>query len=748
MSELTGERGALDGLRVVEIGGTLASRMLAKLLTDQGAAVTCLRLAGSLGPAAGLGARRWDDGVTAREVRVGPDDGSDEFTGLVRQAGVLVDASDGALEAAGFGFGELTALVPGLIVCRIPSFPSPSGQASEPDGEWAVAAALGLDRFGPGEPAVEPLPMASTYAAILSGMYIIAGLLRRDDGAGAMELEVSLFGAGVMVLDRRLVSVADPGCADPLGQWRLPVAERYECADGRYLQCQGASPGVAAAVLAALGHPEWTAEALRGITALPSAEDEKRWRARFAAAFKQRTAAEWEERIARHGGAGAICRTQQEWADEPHAAAAQIVLAGEPGGSRRAGPAVRVLPASSASAASAASQAADAGHRSPRRQDSGPDDGQAPLPLAGIRVVDLSIILAGPTCGRLLGELGADVVKVDPPGRATVPYVSPWGWLDVNRSKRSVLLDLGQPGACEVLWRLIEDADVLVENFRAGKLEALGFGPEAVFARNPRIVYTSLNAYDFGGDFTRRAGWEQNAQAVSGMQVARSPDGLPRQVPVPVNDYGTGLLGAFGTLVALRAARRTGQGRRVLGSLARTATFLQAPELFWDARGDSGPEPVHLPGTVDFVRCADGWVAVLRPEGSVSPTAARPGQDCVSVLAALREAGVSCLRAVTLADLRSEPRLWDYGYLKTWQHPAWGEMTNVFAHGSSSGFRQRDGWPAPDPGADGGQILASLGYGADQIAALRDCGALGAPAPLFPRATSRGNRQSSPQGAR
>jgi crotonobetainyl-CoA:carnitine CoA-transferase CaiB-like acyl-CoA transferase len=120
--------------------------------------------------------------------------------------------------------------------------------------------------------------------------------------------------------------------------------------------------------------------------------------------------------------------------------------------------------------------------------------------------------------------------------------------------------------------------------------------------------------------------------------------------------------------------------------------------------------------------------------------ASPPAQDCASAVAALRATGVRCLRAATLADLRSDPRLRDHGYLKVWQHPVWGEMTNVFAHGVSSGFRQRDGWPAPDPGADGEQILAGLGYGVDQIAALRDCGALGAPAPLFTRSTAPGGQ--------
>src|ERR1700677_4003213 len=134
--------------------------MLAKMLNDQGAAASCLRFAGQPSP----GSRDWDDGIAAREIQLGSDEGSGEFTKLIRQSDVLIDASGGALEAA--GLGVLTGQAPGLIVCRIPSFPSPSSRAPEPDGEWAVAAALGLDQFGADGPAVEPLPMASTYAAI------------------------------------------------------------------------------------------------------------------------------------------------------------------------------------------------------------------------------------------------------------------------------------------------------------------------------------------------------------------------------------------------------------------------------------------------------------------------------------------------------------------------------------------------------------------------------------------------------
>jgi crotonobetainyl-CoA:carnitine CoA-transferase CaiB-like acyl-CoA transferase len=756
-------------VRVAEAGGTLASRLLAGLLTEQGATVTSLPLPVPIPAPAVQNEDATPGSGPARPAPAGRVAGDAELAGRLRAADVLVDASHGALDAAGFGFARLAELRPGLIVCHIPSFPAPPGPAAtvptagptrratppgEPDGEWAVAAALGLDRLAGDEPAAEPLPMASAYAAILSGIYITAALLRRDAvpmpaAADPVLMEVSLFGAGMMVLDRRLVSVADPACADPLGRWRLPIAERYECADGRYLQCQGATPGVAAAVLAAIGHPEWTAEALTGITALPSAEEEARWRARFAAVFRRRPAAEWEDLIARHGGAGAVCRTREEWKAEPHAAACEIVLPGAPGrpGASRPGPAVRVSPAGPGRTGAAATGTGSTG-TAPGGTAAGRRDvaASAVLPLAGTRVVDLSIILAGPTCGRLLAELGADVVKIDAPGRAVPPYVSPYGWLDVNRSKRSMLLDLSQPGARDVLWRLIEDADVLLENFRAGKLAALGFGTDAVFARNPRIVYTSLNAYDFGGGFTTRAGWEQNAQAISGMQVSRGQDGLPRQVPVPVNDYGTGLLGAFGTIAALRAARRTGRGQRVRGSLARTASFLQRPELHWDGQDSAGPAAAHRPGQVQFIRCADGWIAALpgpgRPGLAGSAAGSAAGQPCGSVLRALRADGVSCMRAVTVDDLRPAAWIREHGYLKTWRHPVWGEMTNVFARGRSSGFEQRDGWPAPDPGADGERILAGLGYRADEIAAMRRSGALGAPAPLFPAAAPAHSRDA------
>ena len=177
--------------------------------------------------------------------------------------------------------------------------------------------------------------------------------------------------------------------------------------------------------------------------------------------------------------------------------------------------------------------------------------------LEGVRVLDLCIVLAGPTCGRALAEFGADVITIDDPRRPSQPI---WT-VDVNRGKRSIVLDLKTPEGLEVFWDLVDTADVIVQSHRAGALDRLGIGYEAVKRRRPGIIYTSINAYGFGGPWEERPGWEQLAQATSGMQVRHGGrEAQPKLVTYPVNDYGTGLLAAYGVALALLERERTGRG--------------------------------------------------------------------------------------------------------------------------------------------------------------------------------------------
>ena len=199
--------------------------------------------------------------------------------------------------------------------------------------------------------------------------------------------------------------------------------------------------------------------------------------------------------------------------------------------------------------------------------------------LEGVKVLDLCIILAGPTCGRTLAEFGADVVKIDDPNRAGGVRMHN----DVNRGKQSMLLDLKTEEGRELFWKLAEEADVVVQNLRGGRIEVLGLDYEELKTRNPNVIYASLNAYGHEGPWEERPGWEQLAQAAAGMQARFGIDRPYRQA-FPINDYGTGLMGAYGVALALLHRQRSGEGQHVKAALAYTACTLQSP-FFQDLRG-------------------------------------------------------------------------------------------------------------------------------------------------------------------
>ena len=222
-------------------------------------------------------------------------------------------------------------------------------------------------------------------------------------------------------------------------------------------------------------------------------------------------------------------------------------------------------------------------------------------PLAGLRVIDCSTVLAGPYCTMLLADLGADVVKVEPPeGDATRGWGPPWVgsesdgtrtaayYLAVNRNKRSIRLDLKQPDGAAVLRRLLVGADVIVENFRAGGFARLGFGDDELAAINPGLVHLAITGYGSTGPDSERPGYDFVIQAVSGlMSITGAPDedgGGPTKVGVAIADVVAGLQGAVAVLAAVAARDRgSAAGQRVdLSLLASTLAILvnQAQNAF------------------------------------------------------------------------------------------------------------------------------------------------------------------------
>ena len=200
-------------------------------------------------------------------------------------------------------------------------------------------------------------------------------------------------------------------------------------------------------------------------------------------------------------------------------------------------------------------------------------------PFLGIRVVDVTQNIAGPHSTQTLADLGADVIKIEPPGGDPTRSWGPPFWegeaplfLAYNRNKRSVVLDLKTDIGKEVLWRLLDSADVFVQAYRGGVIEKLGFAYEQVRERRPAIIYASVTGYGSRGPLAERPGYDPLIQAYSGvMSLTGHPDGPPARVGGSVVDVGTGILTALGVLAALRHRDRTGEGTHVEASLLATS---------------------------------------------------------------------------------------------------------------------------------------------------------------------------------
>ena len=199
--------------------------------------------------------------------------------------------------------------------------------------------------------------------------------------------------------------------------------------------------------------------------------------------------------------------------------------------------------------------------------------------LTGIRVVDLTQNIAGPHCTQILADLGADVIKVEPPTGDPTRQWGPPFWegesplfLAFNRNKRSVVLDLKSDDGKDVLERLVDRADIFVQAFRAGVIDELGFGYEEIRQRRPGIVYASVTGYGSRGPLRERPGYDPLIQAYTGiMSLTGYPDGEPARVGGSVVDVGTGIVTALGILAALQEKERTGEGTHVESSLLATS---------------------------------------------------------------------------------------------------------------------------------------------------------------------------------
>ncbi|GAB2982846.1 CoA transferase [Amycolatopsis acidiphila] len=608
--------GPFTGVRVLELTTGTAGRTAGMLLADFGAEVA--RVAPPADPADPRTVC-WDRGKALLEP-AGTDPGAAavQVRRLAEACDVLLsDARPGELERRGLDPATLHRRNPGLVHAWLPPYAARGRWSGLPQDPLLLAAVGGFAAHFPANedrPVAPVVPTVDYIHGALGATAVAAALVGGGGRAVVVTgLHATAAAQGTMMMEgldvERIYSAGKK-----LGG--APNFRTYQAGDGRWLFLAALTPDFFFRALDAVDRMdllvredvggEFTNILRPGVGDAVGAE--------LAATFARQPCAHWLGVLAEAGVPAAPVSDRAEWMDSEvvahnnarlevtHPALGPVVMPGVPVSLSQTPGGVRAL---------ASRVSPNALWQSPRdRTEARPATG---LPLAGLRVLDLSTFLAAPFVSAILADFGAQVEKIEPPARD--PYrVYSASFAAVNQGKTLTSLDLRSPGGREALLRLVADADVLVDNLRPASLDRLGLGEQVLAAASPALVRCSVSAYGRTGAWADLPGFDPVVQALSGMMTAQGGDGQPVASTAPVNDVATGTLAAFGVLAALFERARSGRAQHVTASLAATSTFLQSAELTTfrgrpsAARG--GPDFPGPDATHRLYQAKDGWLAI------------------------------------------------------------------------------------------------------------------------------------------
>ncbi len=397
-----------------------------------------------------------------------------------------------------------------------------------------------------------------------------------------------------------------------------------------------------------------------------------------------------------------------------------------------------------------------------------PDRSGRPGPLAGVRIVDLTTVVLGPYATQMLGDLGADVIKVESPDGDTTRHTGPRRhprmaamFLGVNRNKRSIALDLKTAAGRGALLRLIDTADVFVHNIRPQKLKALGLAPAALLARCPRLVFAAIHGWREDGPYGRRPAYDDLIQGVAGIaSLMETTTGEPRYAPTILADKTCGLMTVQAILAALFHREKTGRGQAVEIPMFETmVSYLMVEHLygamFTPPEGQIGYARVLAPWRRPY-RTADGfismiahtdrqwrgfWQAAGAPEMMDDPRFSDLAARAAHIGDVYRLAGEALAAKTTaewlalfdeleipagpvngLADLADDPHLKAIGFFRRVAHPSEGDLVMPDAPLRFSDSPAAITRPPPRFGEHGREILGEIGLSGEEIEALAAAG--------------------------
>jgi len=573
--------GPLENLTVIEASQVMPGAIAGMMLADHGADVIKVEPVGGAFFANDLTRKSWDRGKRSVEVDLESDEGRDTLRRLAATADVLILSLEAA-EAKRLGLDRetLSRDNPGLIVCLLTAYGQDTPFADRPYGESLAAALLGtmIDKrssFRDG-PVYLGYPALHYGQAFLAVIDILAALrAERETGLG-QEVEASLMDAMLSQSPMNnwwqedgisYIKKGDSGAVDRFGNVRL-ITGMFECGDGLFLQIHTGGPGGFKRTMDVLGFGD-RIQAIKGAEmAVPLTEDEyKAARVESFEAFKARPREEWirlfhEQDIA----ALPVLEPAEVLLDDQVEYVGQRVALADPdfGTIYQAGPAHRFIKAAAAVPTPAPRIGAnndELGALLARPARAAGGKGRSlKHPLEGVRIVDFSSFFAVGYGGRLLADLGADVIKVETPeGDQMRPLPDVFG--AAQRGKRDIVLDLKRPEGLEAARKLVATADVMLHNLRPGKADKLGIGYDAMAALNPGLLYGYLPGYGSKGPKSMLKAFAPLLSGWTGLLREGGGAGNPPTRSVFGNeDYNNGFLGAIGVLMALESRNRTGEG--------------------------------------------------------------------------------------------------------------------------------------------------------------------------------------------
>lgn len=737
-------RSPLQGLYVQEHSTGLAGRLTGLLLADQGATVTICR---GDRPADPLDA--YLDRGKLRHT--GPEPLPSYHAAVIIKDGLFSgERPHGQIRLA------VTAVLPGET--DYPFADDTGDDMLKAVSGFYTDIAVTRNNLGD-EVTYTPLPMCSVYAGVLGATAVGAALAERARHAAGRDIVMSRLAAGLSAVGAMVLEVdglphhlkpssataLPAGLATHVPQARRDVAHAewlkrqanpffacYPTSDHRTVMFASlAHRGQARGLLDQLGlwetlqgdgmvdaspyDPANASVADRNVAAPQGLRLDLRMKAAdlIEQAVKRRTALEWERRLSAAGIPCVVVRGFDEWRGLDQTLQAGLTEMVPGCDWPQLGRAVRLASAKPYPALRLASEALS----EPPADLAGRHGPPPNAPLHGVRVLDLANVIAGPACGRILAELGADVIKVDTARPQFVPLVTAVWHGELSQGKRSILLDLGQQAGRQVLSRLVGNADIIVFNKLDPVLERLGLDRASLARLNPKAIAVQVSAFkgERPGERDNDPGYDPNLQAATGIMSRfgslEAPElhGLASCV-----DYLTGYLASFGAVIALtaQARRADGTGDWVDTSLANAASLIQLPFQV---------EPAPVGDALCLRKLKDGWVCVEPPDTQLAP-----GSTVAEAIATASKAGAVAVQVQSLAQLKQRHR-GKPGVTVAFRKTAGAYPTLNLAPSwfHFDGAPLAPTAPPTPPGADAQDILAAQGYSPAEVAELVADGVVG-----------------------